>query len=132
MNIFKNIPDCIFYFLLIFAIPIIQCISLYNDADVMFFVTAILMVLGIAYDGFGRHNIKDSLMKQLLIIFGIYVVSAYLIGILIWFLIITLNGSAYPENYLLFYLPIAIPLIVENSCLVGHIKRCRERRKCTR
>ncbi len=98
----------------------------------MFFATAILMVLGIAYDGFGRHNKRDSLGKQLLIIFGIYVVSAYLIGIIIWFLIITATGGNYPESYLLFYLPVVIPFIIENACFVGHCKRCREGRRCTR
>lgn len=105
---------------------------LLKEADYTFYISAIIMILGIAYDGFCRHNKGDSVKKQLLIIFGIYLVCLYLLGILVWFWVINLKNLNYPESYLLFYLPIVVPLIIEVACFVGHIRKIMERRNCTK
>lgn len=132
MNIFKNIPDCIFYFTLIIAIPIAQCLMAIRDMNCLFFVTAIIMVLGIAYDGFGRYDKKASKGFRRIISWGIYGVSAYLLLVLICLWILFGIGIPIPNQCILLYIPIVVPIIIVSACFVGHIKRHKDRKSCTK
>ena len=132
MNIFKNIPDCIFYFILIIAIPIAQCLMAIRDMNCLFFVTAIIMVLGIAYDGFGRDDKNASKGVRLIIYLGIYGVSLYLLLALICLWILSGIGIPIPNQCVLLYIPIVVPIINVTACFVGHIKCHINRKSCTK
>lgn len=93
---------------------------------------AIIMVLGIAYDGYGRYNKKAPKGSRLIIIFGIYVVSIYLVLALICLWILSASGVTIPNQCLLLYLPLVFPIINVTACFVGHIRRHIDRKNCTK
>lgn len=116
MNIFKGKLDCILYLILILGAPLLQCILLKIKADNLFYITAILMSVGIIYDAYGRYRKDASLKtKRTTVIIGI--IGAYLSIVLAVLGCIVLFNGVFPDWCLLLYLPMVFLLVYAVLCL---------------